>query len=466
MSTDFDKKECQERGREPGESRSVSRREFLKIAGVAGAVLGLGGSFGGLLAACGEDETTTTTAAAVTDSTATSVTAGPDTTPWQVGALVDLTGPLATIGIDLKDGFDIEIEKLNAEGGVNGHPIEVLYEDVASDPVKCNSAAVKLATENKVPFITGPSASATNPQAMEVGEREQVPIVMFAPDDTMWHQKFWNYTYNLVVPGPGQGQAALCLAKLNNFTAMTVMSDVQPFFIGGADYMKKWGEAWGVKCDVLPDQIVPGELDMTAIATKIKSSIESNGSQAVAPFIIGSDGLNLVRALKKIGVDTRYIVNAAWGQSQLLDAAAGDLDGVQITTDIPIVCDQLPDGHPQKAFMVDMKTRFEAKFNRPFSGIAGHMYTVTQFIKQSMGEVGPDKAKIKNWLDTNVVDFWGSEGLVNYRADYHQGMDVSSYSLVEIVDNKHVLDLENLDITVHQPADLPPEAADPGHGPV
>ena len=42
--------------------RGVSRREFLKIAGIAGAAVGMGAGMGGLLAACGEEEETTTTA--------------------------------------------------------------------------------------------------------------------------------------------------------------------------------------------------------------------------------------------------------------------------------------------------------------------------------------------------------------------------------------------------------------------
>ena len=52
---------------EQGEpSPSISRREFLKIAGLAGATIGVGASLGGLLAACGDGEVTTTSAAAST----------------------------------------------------------------------------------------------------------------------------------------------------------------------------------------------------------------------------------------------------------------------------------------------------------------------------------------------------------------------------------------------------------------
>ena len=51
------------------DEKQVSRREFLKIAGLTGAAIGASGGLGGLLASCGgEEETTTTTAAATTTS--------------------------------------------------------------------------------------------------------------------------------------------------------------------------------------------------------------------------------------------------------------------------------------------------------------------------------------------------------------------------------------------------------------
>ena len=51
-------------------TKPVSRRDFLKIAGIAGATIGMGAGLGGVLAACGGDEETTTTAAGETTTTA------------------------------------------------------------------------------------------------------------------------------------------------------------------------------------------------------------------------------------------------------------------------------------------------------------------------------------------------------------------------------------------------------------
>ena len=72
--------------------KSVSRREFLRIAGLAGATIGLGAGLGGVLAACGEEETTTTAAGETTTTAAgeTTTTAAGETTTTAAGTTVSL----------------------------------------------------------------------------------------------------------------------------------------------------------------------------------------------------------------------------------------------------------------------------------------------------------------------------------------------------------------------------------------
>src|SRR5665647_2949551 len=95
------------------EQRAVSRREFLKLAGVAGATIGVGAGLGGLIAACGgSEETTTPAGAASTTSTAaaggTGTTAGASTTvsasaesgrDLKIGIISPKTGNLASFAL-------------------------------------------------------------------------------------------------------------------------------------------------------------------------------------------------------------------------------------------------------------------------------------------------------------------------------------------------------------------------------
>ncbi len=60
--------------------KPVSRREFLKYAGVAGGAIAVSGGLGGLIAACGGETTTTTAGGATTTAGGATTTAGGATT--------------------------------------------------------------------------------------------------------------------------------------------------------------------------------------------------------------------------------------------------------------------------------------------------------------------------------------------------------------------------------------------------
>ena len=73
------------------EGKPYSRREFLKLAGIAGATIGVGVGLGGLLAACGGGETAGTTEAVATSTAATVATTS--TTTHAAGDLEPVVAP-------------------------------------------------------------------------------------------------------------------------------------------------------------------------------------------------------------------------------------------------------------------------------------------------------------------------------------------------------------------------------------
>ena len=417
---------------------------------------------------CGETATTETTAAPQT----TASTAAPQTTattgtgqttatsggpanlePIKIGLVSDLTGALSSIGLDTRDGMLLEIEKLNAEGGIQGHPIEVVPEDTASDAAKANAAFTKLTSMPDIPLIVGPSSGAVVAQAMAVCEREKMPLIAFVPDDAAWQQQFYKYTFNTVASGKVQGQAVLAIAKYNNYDNIVVVTDLQNLFAYGGYYIRDYAKEWGINAVVLKDQVVPGQLDMTAFATKIKAEVERINADAIGMILLGTDAITLIKALNKIGVSLPVIGEPAFGYFALLDAGGQEIEGVQFCCDSPIVCEQLPDDDPIKAPLLDMKARFEAKYNRVFSGVAAHALTVVGIIKNTFNAVGwTDKEAIRDYIENNVKDFVGSEGTLTYSPTDHIGLDLADYKIIEI--RNHSFQLKELNAAKFMPDTL------------
>lgn len=172
---------------------SVSRRDFLKVAGIAGATIGLGAGLGGLVAACGGTEETTTTAGGATTTTAggatttsvaastTTVSAGPEAgREIKIGVVSPQTGGLALYAKPDKWVVD-QVAEAVKDGVVCGdgknHPISFNIQDSQSTSSRSAQVAGDLILNAKVDMIlVSYSPDNVNPAA-DQAEAYGVPLL-------------------------------------------------------------------------------------------------------------------------------------------------------------------------------------------------------------------------------------------------------------------------------------------------
>ena len=173
------------------EKGTVSRREFLRLAGVAGAGIAVAGGLGGLVAACGGDGTPATTAAPATTAT----TGGPATTAGsattvsaaaeagrevKIGYVTPITGPIAAFG--MADQFCIDQWKEGiGEGLVLGdgkkHPVKFEVLDSQSDSMRASQVAGDLIQNSKVDLIMAAASPDTVNPVADQAEAQQTPCI-------------------------------------------------------------------------------------------------------------------------------------------------------------------------------------------------------------------------------------------------------------------------------------------------
>jgi len=157
----------------------VTRRDFLKVAGVAGAALGVVGG-GGVLAACGSSD----------DSGGGSASAGAGRT-IKVGFVAPLTGPLAAFGE--ADTFCVEQWQASVKDGLmcgDGqlHPIEFIMKDSQSDSNRAATVAGDLMTNDGVDVMMVASTPDTVNPVADQAEALGVPCVS---NDCPWQAYYF-----------------------------------------------------------------------------------------------------------------------------------------------------------------------------------------------------------------------------------------------------------------------------------
>lgn len=96
--------------------------------------------------------------------------------PIRIGLVTDLSGRFVTFGRDIELATQIAVEEINAEGGINGSPIELLVEDTGGEPEAAVSAIRNLADAG-VFAISGPLSSGEAEVAYAQAPQIQVPLI-------------------------------------------------------------------------------------------------------------------------------------------------------------------------------------------------------------------------------------------------------------------------------------------------
>ncbi|MGH3441591.1 MAG: ABC transporter substrate-binding protein [Nitriliruptorales bacterium] len=96
--------------------------------------------------------------------------------PIKIGLVTDLSGRFVTFGRDIDLATKLAVEQINAEGGINGSPLELLVEDTGGEPEAAVGAIRNLA-EAGVFAISGPLSSGEAEVAYAQAPQVQVPLI-------------------------------------------------------------------------------------------------------------------------------------------------------------------------------------------------------------------------------------------------------------------------------------------------
>jgi branched-chain amino acid transport system substrate-binding protein len=97
--------------------------------------------------------------------------------PYTIGYVSDFSGPFVDTFSPVYDGFRAHIEKVNAAGGIDGHPVKIIVRDDQLNATRAASLVRELATSEGVNSIWSLSLSSTLPGVYEMAKRIGVPAI-------------------------------------------------------------------------------------------------------------------------------------------------------------------------------------------------------------------------------------------------------------------------------------------------
>ena len=345
---------------------------------------------------------------------------------YRIGAAFALTGPAATIGDPSAKIAEMLLGEINSAGGVNGKKIEMITYDTESDPTKAVTVIRRLIERDKVLAIIGPTTTGSAMAAMKFVQDSEVPMVACvggAP--VVIPVKKWAFktpqSDTLAVERVYDHFAKEGIRKVAILTSAGGFGDS-----GRTGLMKQAGPL-GIEI-VADERYDDRATDMSAQLTSIKGK----GAQAMVVWGVGPAPAIITKNARQLNLGIPIFMSHGLADPKFIELAEEASEGVMMPASRFIVADKLDDSDPRKAFLMDVKKKYEEKYG-PVSTHTGYAYDALRLIERALAAAGADRAGIRDAIE-NVKGYVGINGTFNMSPEDHNGLTKDSLVMVMVKD--------------------------------
>jgi len=348
--------------------------------------------------------------------------------PYKIGALFAVTGPASFLGEPEKNTAIMLQEQINKAGGINGHPLEIIIEDTKSDETQAVLSAKKLLDNDKVLAIIGPSTTGESMALVPIMNTAATPLLSCAagaPITLPVKERKWIFKtpqYDL-----SAAEAIYGYMKNQGITKVGIITISTGFGDAGKKALQDTAPKYGITI-VADEKYGPKDSDMTTQLTKIKAS----GAQAVINWSVGPGQVIVTKNWNALKMGIPLYQSHGWGSKKNIELAGKAAEGVIAPLGRLVVWEKLPDNHPQKALLKKYTQDYEARFKGEPGTFGGHAYDSIMMLVEAMKKVGPDKTKIRDYIETKIQKWPGTGGIFNMSPDDHCGLDKTAFEMVVV----------------------------------
>jgi branched-chain amino acid transport system substrate-binding protein len=358
------------------------RRGMSKVIGAA-AVLAL------VAGACGDDDDDDAGAPAETDEAGEE----PSGEPITIGVVTSLNGPFTPWGLQVRDGMQLAVDEINADGGVDGRPLELDVADDQMSPEEGVSGVERLVEEGAV-AIGGVISSDVGLATARVAEESETPLFLVKAGNEQILTQDSRYTFRTCLPA-----APMVAGPIAQFAEEEGLTRVGAII---ADY--GWGQAFRAAAEEEFDaldgvdlEVEVAPVDETDFTTYLRNLEAFDPELLVATGHPPGSGPITVQSAD-LGLDVQ--VTGAYSVLPEVVSAAGDAATGRYTD---FDCADY-DGEEYQ----ELARRYLESSDNTFmddDAVAG--YGIVTMVAQAVEEVGDDPVAIAEYLHEQTFDLPG-----------------------------------------------------------
>ena len=217
-----------------------------------------------------------------------------------IGTVTTNSGTAAAYGEAEVKGFELAVSEINAKGGINGKKVKLESMDDKGDATEASNAYNKLAGDNNVLAVAGPTISATTAAVAPLADQSK--LVTIAPAATSDSIETGNYLFRTCFKDSSQGEVAARFAAEN-----LKVKKVAVLYGTGDPYSSGVGEAFAKAAEKLGLEVVDKESSSSADDTEYSAQlqkIQASGAELLyAPYYYSVAGPYIIPQARSVGFE-------------------------------------------------------------------------------------------------------------------------------------------------------------------
>ncbi len=351
----------------------------------------------------------------------------------KVGAIFAITGRASYLGAPEAKTAEMLIEKINKEGGVNGHKIELLMKDSGGKPENAISLAKQLIDEENVLAIIGPSTSGETMQIKNICQESKTILLSCAAAEDIVNPVA-SYVFKVPQKDSDAVRHIYQVMKAKGIKRIGVITSNDGYGVAGGKQLANLAELAGITI-AISEAYDTQETDLTGLLTKVKGQ---DVNAVVNWSIVPAQSL-VARNMRQIGLDVPLFQSSGFGNIKYVQAGGEAANGTIFPCGRLLVADELPDNHPQKAVLIAYKKDYESRFKEDASTFGGHTYDALLVLTEAIKKAGStDREKVRDAME-NLKGVVGIAGVFNFSSKDHNGLDMNAYEKLTVKDGKFVI---------------------------
>ncbi|WP_414941829.1 ABC transporter substrate-binding protein [Amycolatopsis sp. cmx-11-51] len=244
--------------------------------------------------------------------------------PVHVALVAGMTGDNAVAASQMERAVRMHLDTVNAEGGVHGHPVELLVYDDEDTVAAAVGIAQRIVRENKVMYVIGHAGSDTTLAAAPIYQRARIPAITPSAGASMITDGSDWYFRSMFGDRTQSDFLSVYISRvLGSATAAVVHEEDEDGRSGRETFLESFGEFGRVTAD-LPIAMGPG-----AHAASVQAAVTELGThdprEPILLAVKKKSGLELIEGLRSAGV-TAPIVGVSALSSRAFHASLVDAE--------------------------------------------------------------------------------------------------------------------------------------------